>query len=741
MTTNKRAGTTTAAAEKLFAGPGEMRVLCRDFDWASTSLGPVEEWPLSLRTTVSTLLASKHPMFLWWGSELIQIYNDAYRPSFAEGGRHPRALGAPGAEFWTDIWSIISPEIDQVMSGGEATWHEDALVPIERNGRVEEVWWTYSYGPAFDDDGVVAGVLVVCQETTTRVLTEHRLQALTRKLIGDQARLTAVLDAAPAVMAVYSGPDHVVTYVNPAWERIVGKPGAIGRTFREVFPEMIDTGVFVQLDRVYETGEPWTVTEIQLPMQRAPGGPIERTSWSFTWLPLPGAYPVGPSGLGGDILVHALDVTEQVRARQEIERLFADSERARSDAEGSRERISGLQALSAALSTAATEDQIADVIVANLTEMLDAAGIVVARVTKQGDEVVLLRVGGMPDTIRDQWSSFPLSMPVPLADVVRTGQPLFLESRCAIIERYPDIEPLLDATGHHASAVVPLILEGGVFGVLGAAFSAPRPFNEESRDLILTVARQCAQALERARLFESEREARQLAETANRIKSEFLAVMSHELRTPLGAIDGYAEIMEMGLHGPLTPDQVQDLDRIRKSQRHLLGLINGVLDYARVEAGTVRYAMRDVPVHEALSTCEALIAPQVRAKHLSFNYTSCDTDLIVRADSEKLQQIVLNLLTNAIKFTEPGGRIELGCASSQNDFRITVSDTGRGIPADQLARVFDPFVQVSPRLGNAQDGVGLGLAISRNLARGMAGDLTVQSTSEVGSTFTLILPK
>jgi signal transduction histidine kinase len=243
------------------------------------------------------------------------------------------------------------------------------------------------------------------------------------------------------------------------------------------------------------------------------------------------------------------------------------------------------------------------------------------------------------------------------------------------------------------------------------------------------------------RAHEAERQARQAAEAANRAKSEFLAIMSHELRTPLNAIDGYAELMELGIHGELTDDQRQDLARIRKSQRHLLGLINGVLNYARIEAGAIRYDIGDVVIDEVLATCEALIAPQARGKRLAFEYTIRDRSLIVRADAEKLQQIVLNLLSNAVKFTEPGGQLGMGCAADGDEIRVVVSDTGRGIAADQLARVFEPFVQVDVRLVRTQDGVGLGLAISRDLARGMGGDLTGESTFGVGTRFTLSLPR
>ena len=729
------------AAARLFAGPGEMRALCRAVDWAATPLGPVAAWPLSLRTTVATVLASRHPMFLWWGPGLIQIYNDAYRPSLGEGGRHPRALGMRGAEFWTEIWEIIKPDISRILAGGEATWHEDHLVPIERNGRIEQVWWTYSYGPAFDDDGSVGGVLVICQETTARVIAEKRLQTLADTLTVDRARLDSVLRAVPAVMAVYSGPEHVLTYVNPTWERVIGKQGALGRTVREVFPEMVSSGIFTQLDRVYETGDAWVGTEIPLPIRRAPGGPVAESYWSLAWIPLPGAFPVGPSGHGGDILLHALDVTEQVTARREVERLFRESEHARRDAEAARERTAGLQSLTAELAASSTVDGIAEAIVTHATALLGAVGVVVARLSVDGEQLELLGASHMPEAVRDAWRTFPVSAKVPLADVARTGEPVFLESRDAWIARYPEFGPLLEATGHHANAVTPLIVDERILGVLGMAFDVPRSFDLADRATAMNVARQCAQALERARLFAAERVAREAAEAASRAKGEFLAVMSHELRTPLNAIDGYAELMELGVRGPVTDEQRVDLARIRKSQKHLLGLINGVLNYSRVEAGAVRYSVEDIPVDEALATCEALVAPQLRAKRLAYEYRECDATLAVRADGEKLQQIVLNLLTNAVKFTEPGGRVVLECRESGADVRINVSDTGRGIARDQFARVFEPFVQVDAQLTRTQEGVGLGLAISRDLARGMGGDITVESTLRAGSTFTLTLPR
>jgi signal transduction histidine kinase len=244
---------------------------------------------------------------------------------------------------------------------------------------------------------------------------------------------------------------------------------------------------------------------------------------------------------------------------------------------------------------------------------------------------------------------------------------------------------------------------------------------------------------ERARA-EAER-ARAEAEAANRAKGDFLAVMSHELRTPLNAIGGYAELMEMGIRGPVTPQQLDDLARIQRSQRHLLGLVNEVLNYAKLETGSVQYQLAQVEVREAIAAAEALVAPQARAKGLTLGLGTCERDVAVRADAEKLRQILVNLLSNAVKFTDPGGHIEVTCAAHDTDVHVTIHDTGIGIPADRLETIFDPFVQVRADLTRTAEGTGLGLAISRDLARGMGGALTAESTPGTGSRFTLTLPR
>jgi PAS domain S-box-containing protein len=243
-----------------------------------------------------------------------------------------------------------------------------------------------------------------------------------------------------------------------------------------------------------------------------------------------------------------------------------------------------------------------------------------------------------------------------------------------------------------------------------------------------------------ARTAEAER-ARAAADEANEAKSAFLATMSHELRTPLNAIGGYGELIEMGIHGPVTEAQRVALGKIRRNQLHLLGLINDVLNFAKIEAGHVQYEIDDVPVNEMLASLEALVEPQLRSKNLRYIFVPGDPAVMARADRERAEQIVLNLLTNALKFTGAGGAVTLEWDADGRSVCIRVADTGIGIPPDKLAAIFEPFVQVDPTLTRSSEGTGLGLAISRDLARAMGGDLTVRSGVGQGSVFTLVLPR
>ena len=938
--------TTRNGPTEIFAGPGEMRVRCREFDWTNTALRAVEEWPHSLRTTVATLLASRNPMFLWWGPELIQIYNDAYRPSLGEGGRHPQALGMRGREFWTDIWETIGPQIEQVMSGGDPTWHEDQYLPIERNGRLEDVWWTYSYSAVLDDDGSIGGTLVVCQETTQRILAERERARLVAETARAEQLAAQVLEQVSDEHMTMDEQFRILT-VNLAAEQALGvsRASLVGRIHWDAFPASKGTELERRYRRamtnrahdsftyhyvgegydrhlsidVYPTDEGglaifWRDISAQVRAEQAlresaarlraiydgtyehigllsPAGTVleaNRASlefagaprsevvgqpfWATPWFTgTPGApekareavlraangdfvrYEATLQAPGGalatfDISLHPIrdergmvvyivpegrNITERVHAetaRLESEaryRMLFESldegfcvielhfderdnpldytfveanpafvkQTGLVDAIGRRAKemvpklehhwieIYGKVALTGEATRFQNESEpmgrwfdvyafrigkpderrvallFNDVTSAKIAErererLLSAIQVERARLVEvfrrapsfivafRGPEMVYEFVNEAYYQLvgHREIIGKPLYDALPeireqgfkeLLDNVReTGEPWVGRETPVLLQRTPGA----DLETRYLDMVFQALVEGD--GTRTGVVAHGSDVTEQ-----VLARREVERLLADSESARADAEAaRAEAEGANRAKSDFLAVMSHELRTPLNAIGGYAELMELGIRGPVTPQQRQDLRRIQTSQRHLLGLINEVLNYAKLETGTVHYDIVDVRVRETLMSAEALVAPQARSKGLTLTVGRCAAELSARADDEKLRQIFVNLLSNAVKFTDPGGRIDITCESGDGMVAIEVHDTGIGIPADKLHAIFDPFIQVRADLTRQHEGTGLGLAISRDLARGMGGDLSARSEVGKGSAFRLTLP-
>jgi signal transduction histidine kinase len=453
-----------------------------------------------------------------------------------------------------------------------------------------------------------------------------------------------------------------------------------------------------------------------------------RTQWEESYGPevrLRGrAYPTDDGG----ILVVATNITAEWRAREQADRSsrWADH----------------LHMLTAKLAAAVSPDDVAHVVIEQAKNALHVDRGSVSILEPDGDTIRLFAVTGYDDAEIAAWRSYSKRSASISRETLDTLTPAFLENAAACRGRWGDaLIDNLEQLGIGAIAVVPVAITRVTRLMFSFAWNEPREISAEERVFIQTFAAQSAQAFERAMAFEAEHVARASAESANRAKSDFLAAMSHELRTPLNAIGGYTELLTMGLRGPLSEQQHADLRRIGRNQSHLLTIIDEILNFARLEAGHVELALGPVVVSDVISDIEPLLAPQLEEKQLRFLLDGCDPAIVIHADREKVQQVLLNLAGNALKFTQPGGEIGVGVDADAASVRIFVRDNGVGIPEDKLEAIFEPFVQAHRTLTHPTPGTGLGLAISRDLARRMGGDISVDSAVGLGSTFTLALPR
>lgn len=290
-----------------------MSLLTRSFDWSQTVLGDPDTWSSNLLVILSIILNSRVPMFLWWGPDLIQFYNDAYRPSLGNHGKHPKALGQRGEECWPEIWPVIKPLIDQVMSGGEATWKEDQLIPIYRNDRLEDVYWTFCYSRVIDVNGEIGGVLVTCQETTNKVKTKHKIEHTIVELAESQSRLNNLIMQAPVAIGVLKTRALIIDRANDKILQFWGKDkNVIGIPLAIALPELVGQPFLGILDDVYTTGIAYSNDEVPVMLEN--NGVLKKYYFDLLYQPIH-----DQSGNIDSILVVATDLTQQVNARKIIE--------------------------------------------------------------------------------------------------------------------------------------------------------------------------------------------------------------------------------------------------------------------------------------------------------------------------------------------------------------------------------------------------------------------------------------
>jgi signal transduction histidine kinase/CheY-like chemotaxis protein len=565
-------------------GGGISGATARAVRWEETPLGRPDGWPSTLKTTLATMFRARQPMFLWWGPDLIQFYNDGYLPSFGRG-KHPRAMGQAGRECWQEIWPIIGPQIDDVMERGIGSWNEDSLVPILRNGRNEEVYWTYTYSPVFGETGTVEGTLVICTETTNRVLGERRAHML-HALVGE----TSVASDRASLIA-------------KALE-------TIGRAKADI--------------------------------------------------PFAGIYEHSPRGAG---FPHAATVGMDAPTTRDVA--------SRIDATLARRAGTGAFMISAGDPTTASPD------------------------------------GAPENGVRDVYVA-----PLPARnDETPSFLVLGLSPQLSIDEPYRRF--LEQVSGHLQLAKTRV---------------------DQSAD-------RAAIDLERRSLVEqTDAEREELLgelQSASRAKDEFLAMLGHELRNPLSPIITALRLMRHKNQG-LIPREQQVIER---QVNHLTRLVDDLLDVSKIARGKVELRREIVDLSDVTAKAVEMASDLFEQRHHRLAIRCEKGRFLCYADPIRLAQVIANLLTNAARYTDLGGDIQLSVAAQDGHLRLTVEDNGIGIASEMLPRVFNLFEQAARSADRAQGGLGIGLALVKNLVALHGG--TVSADSEGlgrGSTFTVCLP-
>jgi signal transduction histidine kinase len=675
-------------------GGGVCQQTVRAIDWSRSPLGPIEGWPPTLQTTLATLFRARQPMLLMWGHDLIQFYNDAFLPSFGQG-KHPAAMGQRGRECWGEVWPIVGGQIEDVIARAIPTGHEDALVPIFRNGRIEEVYWTYTYSPTFAPDGSVAGVLVICTETTRRVVGERRANLLhtlaaATSVASDEASLVA--KAFAIIGAASSDIPLAALYRAPA-DTAASRPiASIGMS-----PDLE-----AALGQRLATSKPEPGTILALDLESGSGAHSKHDVYVAPILNNV-HEPVSTLVLGINPNLSFDDgyrrFVEQLVGYVQLAKTRIDAATRRAELETERRNL--LEQAPVATALIVGPDHVFEVANPMFRQMV-----------------------GRPHIVGQTYlEAFPELGGTPLVDVLRRvyerGEPFVTNEYLVPLDKGSglvedcffkfNLEPVRDARGR-------------VYGMMAVAVE-------------ITGQVLARRVLEKANA-ERETMLREV-EAASRAKDEFLAMLGHELRNPLSPIMTALHLIRRKGEGTLAHEHAI----IERQVKHLIRLVDDLLDVAKIARGKVELRrelvdLADVIAH-AVETAEDLLDERhhrLTVEHERGRFFS-------NGDPIRLSQVIANLLTNAAKYTDPGGTLNVRLWQQDGQNKISVRDDGIGISAELLPRVFNLFEQGQRSVDRSAGGLGIGLALVKNLVSLHEG--SVAATSEGpgrGSEFIVSLP-
>jgi signal transduction histidine kinase/ActR/RegA family two-component response regulator len=721
-----------AKVDPCFTGGGECGALMRSIRWAETPLGPSRQWPSTLRTLVPVMLATRFAMRILWGPDLILLYNDDYR-SVLGPRKHPTAMGQPIERSYGELWPTVGPMFERAFHG-ETVVLDDGILPLNRSGYLEECYFTLSYSPIADEEGVIRGVLGVVHETTERVLAERRLVTL-RTLAANLVDATTVegvcRSAGDALTTNGADVPFVLFYLLDETQRegrLVASSGLPARLDVACPTVPLDADSTSWPLRVVAQGrEPLAVTDLAGRFGEIHAGPFPETIGTAFILPLVRAGSTRPRLLivAGVNPRHALDemyrsffellaehvakAAFNVLAREEERRhaeALADAARAAEQAaEAERKRLYALF-MQAPMPVAIIRGP------EHVMELANAAALATWGKTRAIIGKTFLE--GFPEMEGQGFDDL-------LRGVLESG---VAYRGSEILTHLARGGPGLDAV-YWNFVYAPLIEEESrVTGVLVCGF--------EVTDQVLARRRV-------ERLAEELAQQKAALEGAHRAKDEFVATMSHELRTPLNAILGWTRMLKMDrVAPPRVPHALETIERNAVAQT---ALIDDLLDVSRILTGKVRLNVGSVDLPHVVEATLETLRPACEARSLQIHAVIDSHAGPVMGDPDRLSQIVTNLLSNAVKFTPKGGRIHVHLERAKSMVRLTVKDNGVGIAPEFLPFVFERFRQADQTITRRHGGLGLGLSIVKHLVELHGGTIVAQSDGlGLGATFTVTIP-
>jgi hypothetical protein len=675
------------------AGGGEMGTLTRAHDWSATPIGSPEGWPQSLRTALRILLNTNHPMFIWWGPELIQFYNDAYSQTMGPE-RHPSALGQRGRDCWAEIWPVIGPQIDQVMSGGGATWNENQLVPVTRYGRLEQVWWTYGYSPIDDDDGV-GGVLVVCRDVTrehlaAEVLREREAELARVQQIGRIGGLEVDLRTgfrnrrSPEYLQIHGLPPDAVNETHEDWVRRLHPDDreTVEKKFREAIAGRVrDYTVQYRIIRPSDRELRWI--SVRSTIERDENGKAVR---------LVGAHT---------------DITEQVEA----ERALRQSE------EEYRKLADELARLNATLAERVEEKTRERDRIWNVSQ----------------DLLVVADLEGVWQTVNPAWTR---TLGWSEADLLnRTSQ--WLE--------HPDDGGAMQAeVAKLAHGEASLKFESR-FRHQDGSYRWLSWTGVADRDRIYAVARDVTAEKAAADRLKATEEALRQSHKMEAV-GQLTGGIAHDFNNLLTGIVGSLDLLQTRLDQGRTENVARYINAAMTSANRAAALTHRLLAFARRQP----LIPKPVDANQLIVSLEDLLRRTI-GEAIDLEIAAASELWCTLCDPNQLETALLNLAINARDAMPEGGRLTIktsnariagidaaGRALLPGDYiRIDVTDTGSGMSPEVAARAFDPFFTTKP-IGQ---GTGLGLSMIYGFARQSNGHVSIDSKPGAGTSVRLYLPR